>query len=128
MRKLAGTILGADEQILKKVYQGTVRHHLEYSSAAWALTAESNLQSLDKVHNQALGFIICPRSQETKKEKQHALALDMPVTPLGITDILNPLEDDLSAVIICTRVPYLEQETEDDNTKRNQTLAMICEQ
>ena len=35
----------------------------------------------------------------------------------------------LSTVTICTKVPFLEQGTqEDDNTKRNQTLAMIHEQ
>ena len=40
----------------------------------------------------------------------------MPCTPLGIADIMKP--DDLSAVTICTKVSYLEQGTDDDNTKQ----------
>ena len=54
MRKLAGTTWGADEQILKNMYQGTVRPHLEYGSTAWSTTAKTNLQCLDKVQNQAM--------------------------------------------------------------------------
>lgn len=54
MRKLAGTTWGANEQILKTVYQGTVRPKLEYSSPTWSTTAKTNQQALDKVQNQAL--------------------------------------------------------------------------
>jgi len=50
----------------------------------------------------------------------------MSVTPLDMADIINLVEDDLSAVVICPKVPYLEQGTHD--TTRTQTLAMICEQ
>ena len=57
MRKLAGTSWGASEQILKTVYQGTVRPHLEYNSTAWSTTAKTNQQALDKVQNQALRII-----------------------------------------------------------------------
>ena len=186
MRKLAGTTWGADEQILKKMYQGTVRPHLEYSSPAWSSSAKTNLHCLDKVQNQALRIItgamkstpiqymeqvtgIQPLQErrktkillqaqkyeclpdhpmknrlqgftknrlkrssfvhEAKKLKREpALALNMTVAPLGIDDITNPC-DNLSTVTICTKVPFLEQGTqEDNNTKRNQTIAMIHEQ
>ncbi|XP_060580372.1 uncharacterized protein LOC132737134 [Ruditapes philippinarum] len=57
MRKLAGTTWGANEQILKTVYQGTVRPTMEYSSATWSTTAKTNQQALDKVQNQELRII-----------------------------------------------------------------------
>ena len=57
LRKLAGTTWGASEKILKTVYQGTVRPHLEYGSTAWSTTAKTNQQALDKVQNQALRLI-----------------------------------------------------------------------
>jgi len=37
-------------------------------------------------------------------KRQHALALGMPVTPLGMADTMNPVEIDLSAETICTKV------------------------
>ena len=57
MRKLADTTWGANEQILKTVYEGSVRPVLEYSSTAWSTTAKTNLQSLDKIQHQALRII-----------------------------------------------------------------------
>ena len=54
LRKLAGTRWGANEKILKTVYEGTVRPHLEYGAPAWSTTAKPNQQTLDKVQNQAL--------------------------------------------------------------------------
>ncbi|OOY33764.1 hypothetical protein BOV88_13545 [Solemya velum gill symbiont] len=57
MRKLAGTKWGANEKILKSVYQGNVRPHLEYGSSAWMTAAKSHHQTLDKVQNQALRII-----------------------------------------------------------------------
>jgi ribonuclease HI len=57
MRKLAGTSWGANENILKRVYQGAVRPHLEYGSSAWSTTAKTHQQSLDRVQNQALRII-----------------------------------------------------------------------
>ena len=57
LRKLAGTTWGASEKILKTVYQGTVRPHLEYSSTAWSTSAKTNLKALDTVQNQALRII-----------------------------------------------------------------------
>ena len=47
MRKLAATQWGANEKILKSVYQGTVRPHLEYGSNSWMTAAQSYQQTLD---------------------------------------------------------------------------------
>ena len=55
--KHAQTTWGANEQILKAVYEGSVRPVLEYSSTAWPTTAKTNQQSLDKIQNQALRII-----------------------------------------------------------------------
>jgi len=57
LRKLAGTAWGANENILKTVYQGTVRPHLEYGSTAWSNAAKTTLHTLDLVQNQALRII-----------------------------------------------------------------------
>ena len=57
LRKLAGTTWGATDKILKSVYQGTVRPHLEYGSSSWMTAAKTHLQTLDKVQNQALRVI-----------------------------------------------------------------------
>lgn len=57
MRKLAGTNWGANEKVLKSVYQGNVRPHLEYGSSAWLTAAKTHHQTLDKVQNQALRII-----------------------------------------------------------------------
>ena len=62
LRQLAGTTWGASEKVLKTVYQGTVRPHLEYGSTAWSTTAKTNQQALDKVQNQALRLITEMRS------------------------------------------------------------------
>jgi hypothetical protein len=52
MRKLAGTKWGANEKILKSVYQGNVRPHLEYGSSSWMTAAKIHHQTTDKVQNQ----------------------------------------------------------------------------
>jgi hypothetical protein len=57
MRKLAGTKWGANEKILKSVYQGNVRPHLEYGSSSWMTAAKTHHQTLDNVQNQALRII-----------------------------------------------------------------------
>ena len=57
MRKLAGTKWGANEKILKSVYQGNVRPHLEYGSSSWMAAVMTHHQTLDKVQNQALRII-----------------------------------------------------------------------
>ena len=50
--KLAGTTWGASEKMLKTVYQGTGRPHLEYGSTTWSTTAKTNQQALDKFQKQ----------------------------------------------------------------------------
>ncbi|VDI25179.1 Hypothetical predicted protein [Mytilus galloprovincialis] len=57
MMKLAGTKWGANEKILKSVYQGNVRPHLEYGSSPWMTAVKSHHQTLDKVQNQTLRII-----------------------------------------------------------------------
>ena len=54
LRKLSGTTWGANERILKNVYQQAIRPHLEYGSTAWSSASNTTLQNLDKVQNQAL--------------------------------------------------------------------------
>ena len=41
----------------RTVYEGAVRPHLEYGTAAWSSTSKYTLQSVDKVQNQALRLI-----------------------------------------------------------------------
>ena len=57
MRKLARTKWGTNEKILKSVYQGNVRPHLEYGSSSWMTAAKTHHQTSDKVQNQALRII-----------------------------------------------------------------------
>ena len=57
MRKLAGTNWGANEKILKQVYQGNIRHTLEYGSTSYMAAAPTQLNKLEKVQNQALRVI-----------------------------------------------------------------------
>ena len=67
---------------------------------------------------------------ETKKlNKEYAHELTVPTTPLGMTDIIDPLENDLSAVTVCTVVPYLEQgKQQHDSIRKSLTVAMISEE
>ena len=48
MRKLAGTNWGANEKILKQVYQGNIRHTLEYGSTSYMAAAPTQLNKLEK--------------------------------------------------------------------------------
>jgi ribonuclease HI len=57
LRKLSGTTWGANERILKNVYQQGIRPHLEYGSTAFSAASDTTLQRLDKVQNQALRII-----------------------------------------------------------------------
>ena len=71
MRKLAGSQWGANEKILKSVYQGTVRPHLEYGSSSWMTAAKTHQHALDKVQNQALRIITgAMKSTPVKKMEQ----------------------------------------------------------
>ena len=57
LRKLAGTKWGASEKILKQVYQGTIRPHLEYGSCSYMTAAQAHQNTLEKTQNQALRII-----------------------------------------------------------------------
>ena len=57
MRKLAGTTWGTNKKVLKQVYYGTLRPHLEYCSSAWMTAAQSHANTLNKVLNEALRII-----------------------------------------------------------------------
>ena len=54
MRKLAGTQWGTAEAILKNVYIGTIRPHLDYGFRTWSSASKTSNYTLDKVQNQAL--------------------------------------------------------------------------
>ena len=58
LRKLAGTQWGAAETVLRNVYIGTIRLHLEYGSTTLSSASKSAIYTLDKVQNQALRLII----------------------------------------------------------------------
>ena len=51
LRKLAGTQWGAAETVLKNVYIGAIRPHLEYGSTTFTSASTSSLYMLDKVQN-----------------------------------------------------------------------------
>ncbi|BFY98463.1 hypothetical protein BsWGS_01503 [Bradybaena similaris] len=57
MKKLAGTTWGANMDILKRTYLGTVRPTLEYGMTAWATAAKTNTAHLRKVQNTGLRLI-----------------------------------------------------------------------
>ena len=57
MRKLPGTKWHVSEKILKSVYQGNVRPHLEYESSSLMTAAMTYHRTLDKVQDQALRII-----------------------------------------------------------------------
>ena len=55
--KLAGTQWGAAEAVLKNVYIGTIRPHLDYGSTTCSSASKTSNYTLDKVQNQALRLI-----------------------------------------------------------------------
>ncbi|XP_056000382.1 uncharacterized protein LOC125675120 [Ostrea edulis] len=79
MGKLSGTNWGANEKILKSVYQGNVRPHLEYGSSSWMTAAKTHLQTLDKVQNQALRII----TGAMKSTPIHSMEEITNITPLN---------------------------------------------
>ena len=52
MCKLAGTTWDANEQILKTIYQGTVRPIMEYSLATWSTTSSGREVQVTSSENQ----------------------------------------------------------------------------
>ena len=79
MRKLAGTHWGANEKILKTIYQGSVRPHLEYGSCSWMTAAKSHHQNLNRVQNQALR-IITGAMRSTPIQKMEAITSIPPLS------------------------------------------------
>ena len=78
MKKLAGTTWGANSQILKTVYTGSVRPIMEYGMSAWATAAKANTNKLDKVQNTGLCIITgamktTPISEVEKITGSHSL-------------------------------------------------------
>ena len=57
MKKLASTTWGAGASTLKRLYTGRVRPVLEYGMAAWGTTAQTNMDKMSKVQNQAARII-----------------------------------------------------------------------
>ena len=57
MKKLAGTKWGANSRILKQVYTGAVRPHLEYGATSFGTAAKTNTAKLDKVQNSSMRII-----------------------------------------------------------------------
>ena len=57
LRKLAGTQWGAAETVLRNIYIGTIRPHLEYGSTTLSSTSKSAIYTLYNVQNPALRLI-----------------------------------------------------------------------
>ena len=57
LRKLDRTQWGASETVLRNVYIGTIRPHLEYGSTTLSSASKSAIYTLDKVQNQELRLI-----------------------------------------------------------------------
>ena len=57
MKKLAGSKWGANKKVLKQVYTGAVRPHMEYASSSWTTAAKTNTGKLDKIQNAGLRLI-----------------------------------------------------------------------
>ena len=78
MKKLAGSKWGANKKVLKQVYTGAVRPHLEYASSSWTTAAKTNTGKLDKVQNAGLrlitgGIKTTPVSAMEKEAQLHSL-------------------------------------------------------
>ena len=91
LRKLAGTSWGANISLLRNVYQGTIRPHLEYGSTSWATSAKTNLQTLDKVQNQALR-LITGAMRTTPIQEMEKLAAIQPLQLRRETKVLMQTE------------------------------------
>ena len=57
LRQLAGTQWGVAETVLRNVYIGTIRAHLEYGLTTLSSASKSAIYTLYKVQNQALRLI-----------------------------------------------------------------------
>ena len=78
MKKLAGSKWGANKKVLRQVYTGAVRPHLEYASSSWQTAAKTNTGKLDKVQNAGLrlitgGIKTTPVNAMEKEAQLHSL-------------------------------------------------------
>ena len=73
LKKLAGTIWGADINILQRVYTGIVRPIMEYATTSRTTTSNTNTSKLDKVQIVALRATVgAKKSMPIKEMKKRA--------------------------------------------------------
>ena len=80
MKKLCGTGWGADQNVLKKLYIGSVRPVLEYGMAATSTASYSNTMKLTRIQNQAMRMMT-------------GAMRTTPITSLETTTGLQPIKD-----------------------------------
>ena len=107
MRKLAGTNCGANEKILKQVYHGNIRPSLEFGSGAFMTAANSHLDNLEKVQNQALR-VITGAMRSTPIEKMQKIT--------GIPPLKRRFES--KALTLYTKAEALKDHPLHDRTKQ----------
>ena len=76
LKKLAGTIWGADTNIPRRVYTGAVRPIMEYATTSWATASNTNKSKLDKVQNVALRAIVGAMKTTPIKEMEKRADLE----------------------------------------------------
>ena len=91
LRKLSGTTWGANEKILKGMYNQGIKPHLEYGSSAWSSASKSNLNQLDRIQNQALR-IITGSMKSTPIEKMETITEIEPLQDARDTKIMLQAE------------------------------------
>ena len=80
LKRLAGTAWGSDKDTLRGLYLGYVRSALEYNSALLTTCARTNVESLDRVQNNALRLI----SGAMRSTPTAACEIHTNVEPLGM--------------------------------------------
>ena len=107
MRKLAGTTWGANEKILKQVYHGNIRPSLEFGSGAYISAATTQINSLEKVQNQALR-VITGAMRSTPIEKMQKIT--------GIPPLKKRIES--KALMMLTKAEALKDHPMHERTKQ----------
>ena len=72
---MAGSKWDANKKVLKQVYTGALRPHMEYASSSWTTAAKTNTGKLDKIQNAGLVLITggIKTTQISAVEKQDQL-------------------------------------------------------
>ena len=91
LNKLAGTTWGADKNILRRVYTGTIRPIMEYATTSWATALNANKSKLDKVQNAALRAIVGVMKTTPIKEMEKRADLE-PLELRGTFKVLTQKE------------------------------------